>query len=209
MKKIIDYIKNNQKKSLAIIVCSILVVGLAIIIPLTYKSAYCKHPIFDQERIKFDNPTDNEYINFELYATQYIDRTLDPNGSYVDGNLKVKTTLASKKKVIKNVSITFLLTSYWDKEWETNQSQTSSSTIDKITNGESLGDPTKTAYTDTFNIKIKKTFPFKPILFVTVEHPTLYVRVTFDIEGVTSTKTHTLYFEYEYEDYVNDQTKFE
>lgn len=209
MKKIIEFIKKNRKKSLLIIVSTIVVVGLAIIIPLTYTSAYCKHPIFDQEKIKFDNPTDNEYINLDLYATKYVDRKISTSNSYTDGNIKIKTTLASKKKKIKNVSMTFLVTSFWDKEWETNQSQTSSSTIDELTNGDTLSDPTKAVYSNTYNVKIKKTFPYKPILFVTVEHPTLYVRVTFETEGVTTTKNHTLYFKYEYENYITDQTEFE
>lgn len=209
MKKIINFFKNNKRKGLAIIISSIIVITLAIIIPLTYTSQYCKHPLFDEERLEISDPKNNDYFDFDLYALNYIEATFTTEDTYKSGNLKLKASIYSKASKLKDVKIQFLLTSFWDKEWENNQSKTTEYEIGTLTNGNTLENPTDKTFSNTYNVTIKRAFPIKPLPFVKVEHPTLYVKITYTIPGVKTDRTESMYFQYEYEDLVNDETKFE
>lgn len=205
MKKFIDFLVKYK----IFVILVLAVIGLGIIISVAYVSAYHKHPIFEQEKIELSDPHDNGYITFDTIATTYKEARAPLEGTTItNGSLKLSSTIKATDETIKNIEATFLLTTFWDKDWEAHMSEVTTSFTSSLTANQK-------AITKSSTVSIKRTFPSNPIWFVTVEHPTLYVRVTFEtvntqiLDHEQTTQSHTLYFKYEYEDFVNEQTKFE
>lgn len=199
MKNITNYIEKHKLKIILITILSAAFIICAVLIPLNYKAAYSKHPLFGEDKIEFTNPLDNKYVNFELKGLEYNDQTFTTNNTYSNGNLKFETSLKAKKTLL-NAEATYLITSNWDKEWETNQTVQSHIYSEKsITTG-------MKAITRTENLSIKRLYPFKPIMFVKVEKPTLYIKLSFQISKTvdspdSSVDYYSLYFKYEFDDY--------
>lgn len=205
MKKFTDFI---IKYRILILLILIFIVLPAILIPTTYINKYNKHAIFDQEKLELSNPQDNGFLTFDMYAKSYKDATLSAsdNKTITNGEIKLSSTIKATNKTLKNIKVTYLITTFWDSEWENNQSETTVSFPTTLTANQK-------AVTKSSTLSIKRLYPYKPILFVKVETPTIYVKVTFEtdktqiLDHEQETKLNTLYFKYEYNQYVNDKTE--
>lgn len=171
-KKIYEFIRKYK----IILMIGFFVVLLAIMIPVIYVHGHHTPTLFNDEDAKvislnkLEKETGISDFNLTAAKIKYANNT----DGFTSGSMTVNTTFKADSQ-IKDLTISYMLTCNWDKDWEKN-----SYTKESVSKTYEKNDDSSYSYTTTeTTLYIYRQYPFKPnLLFVKVDNPTIYVRIT-------------------------------
>ena len=195
---------NNFLKHKRIIFCSLIFIGLIVMIFLIYILTYANNkpkPFKDDENVKITNKCD--YFTFKCVA-----KTMDINNKS-NPTMEIDSEISNITTTVKNVHVYYEVHNNW-----TSAGYYKDSNGKEIESGNALTPTTTKTYIETTTLSLPTAYPIKALPLVRVKHPILYAKITFDRKlpdssnGQTAYRTETVYYKITYSTYVDNTTVF-
>lgn len=196
-KKVSSLLKHKR-----IIIVSLVLIGLFLMILLTYVLTYVNNkpkPFKDDGKVKISNKCD--YFTLDVVAEKI---SFDGTKPQMD----LRADMSNVKATLTNVSIQFEVNNYWTSKGNTTSSSTSFNSGNKIT------PTTTTTYNASTTLNLNIVYPIKVMPLVRVKHPTIFAKVTYErklpdsMNGEGGKVNEVVYYRFTYSDYCTNDTTF-
>ena len=194
---------NNFLKHKRLIVIGLVIIGLFIMVILTYVLTYATN----RPKAFKDDKRDKDVkkcFDFNLYASEVSLKKVTGKSQY----LKLTSEITNVTETIFDVSVKYELHSNW-----TSKGDYTPSSDYKFNSGDTITKGTKSIFPSTSaTINLNNPYPIKVLPLVRVKAPTVYAKVTYsrklsdDMYGKGETVTESVYFTYTYSQYVSNRT---
>ena len=210
--------KNGSKRHInyLMIFLIILISFLLLCVPVSYLvcfQSHTNHASFGESKqikMKISDKVEDFDLDFQfksyVEASYSTDEDDEHDHKHVDaGKIRVGITVSNFKIDVSNLKIKYDLGSDW-----ANVSATSAD--HKINNGNKILSAADPKYTSTHIITCNTVFPLKPIPLVTVKNPTIYVRISYDVNSKIpgqDTENRTVYLKIKPKTYLQSIKDYE
>lgn len=196
-KKVSSLLKHKR-----IIIASLLLIGLIVMIFLTYLLTYINNkpkPFKDDKNVKIVSK--NNYFTLDVVAEKISFKGDKPK-------IELRADLSNIKSTLSNVKIEYEVNNYWTSKGNATGSSTS------FNNGNKINPTTTTTYNATSTINLNITYPISVLPLVKVKHPTIFAKISYDrklpdsMAGEGGTVSEISYYRFTYSDYCTNDTTF-
>lgn len=196
---------NNILKHKRIIICSLLALGLIVLVALIYILTYANNkpkPFKDDSNVKISKNC--KYFDFSLEA-----KKISFKGSNPKISLYAEISGIKERDVFRDVKVSYEAANNWTDKGS------ATSTDNSFNSGEDLRHSTLTSsYINETDLSLNQQYPIKVMPLVKVKHPIIYVKLTFmrktndSMQGSGSFVNEVVYLKYTYSDYCTNNTSF-
>lgn len=211
--------KNGSKRHLnyLMIFMIILISFLLLCIPISYLVCYQTHTDHasfgesKQIKLKISEKVEDFDLDFQFksyveasYSTE--DEKDEHDHKHVEaGKIRVGITVSNFKTNVSNLKIKYDLGSDW-------ATVSATSADHKINNGKKILSASDPKYTSTHIITCNTVFPLKSVPLVSVKNPTIYVRVSYEVDSKIpgqTTENRTVYLKIKPKTYLQSIKDYE
>ncbi|MGL4948946.1 MAG: hypothetical protein ACRC5M_01065 [Anaeroplasmataceae bacterium] len=204
----------NRKNIIFVMFCVLLPI---VLIVSFYTITYNNNKVVPFEDSEYNIKMKNvKYFKFNFYCEEYV--VSDGNKS---APMKFRGAVSHIKGYqIRNVNYKVVLTSDWNKDYKTNYGSATNIRTFKETddvydsngNLNLIGENDNSNYSSASINSFNKKYPFKPVLFVEIKHPTAYVELSWEERKNTASsnvfESKTALIKYDFKEYfVNGLSK--
>ena len=196
-----EKIKKVMKHKKLIFTILYLVILPIVLVTAIYTTTYFKNKpvVFDNKNAKIVKPSKTKDFSITLNVTNIT----NASGS-TKGKIVFTATISDIDVDLTNVSLSFELNNNWKNTQVKDSSPLSFNNGGTLRKGSSYNTSQKT-------INFSDCYPIKPLWFIKLEAPDIYVKVTYTFKASSTVENSekTVYIRYTFDDYYSNKTTVE